>query len=196
MSAEVKAHVFEPFFTTKERGKGTGLGLSTVYGIVQQSGGGIWLYSEPGRGTTFKMLFPAVEGAREEIPKQQAESSPAGTETILLAEDEPGLREFIRRSLASHGYSVLPAGNGREALEVARRHEGEIHALITDIVMPEMSGVELARHFAVERQGAKVLMMSGYTDQLLRPDEIGASYIQKPFTAAAVLSRLRSILEA
>jgi PAS domain S-box-containing protein len=195
MSPEVKSHLFEPFFTTKEAGKGTGLGLSTVYGIVKQSGGSIWVYSEPGQGTTFKILFPAVEAEQE--PSRPAPAKvPFGSETILLAEDEPGVRAFARQTLERHGYTVLEAPNGREALELARKHTGPIHLAMADVVMPEMGGADFADQFAVDRPGVPVLFMSGYANHSGRREEMGAGYLQKPFTAAVLLTQVRAVLDA
>jgi PAS domain S-box-containing protein len=195
MSPEVKAHLFEPFFTTKEAGKGTGLGLSTVYGIVKQSEGSIWVYSEPGRGTTFRILFPAVE-AEGEPARPAPLKVQFGSDTILLAEDELGVRDFVRQILERHGYTVLEASNGREALEFARKYAGPIHIVIADVVMPEMGGAELASQFGAERPGIPVLLMSGYTDQIGRSDEMGAGYLQKPFTSASLLAQVRAALDA
>jgi two-component system cell cycle sensor histidine kinase/response regulator CckA len=191
MSAEVKAHIFEPFFTTKEKGKGTGLGLSTVYGIVRQAGAAIALYSEVGHGTTFKIFFPSVEGQADSRAAMPPTSLPRADATILLAEDEPKVRLYTQRILERQGYTVLPAADGRMAMEVARRYEGGIHLLLADIIMPVMGGGELARQFAAERPGTPVLCMSGYTDQLSPPPQ---HLIQKPFTAAALLSRIHELL--
>ena len=195
MSPEVKSRLFEPFFTTKEAGKGTGLGLSTVYGIVKQSGGSIWAYSEPGRGTTFRMLFPAVKGEGEPVPPAPVAVS-AGNETILLVEDEPDVRGFVRQTLERHGYTVLEASNGREALELARKHTGPIHLVMSDVVMPEMGGAELADQFGADRPGVPVLFMSGYANHLGQPEEMGAGYLQKPFTSASLLTQVRAVLDA
>ena len=194
MTEDVKAHIFEPFFTTKEVGKGTGLGLSTVYGIVTQSGGTISVCSEPGHGSTFKMRFPAVEAGRSGSAKPSAEVTPAGYETILLAEDEAAVRKYVRQILERQGYTVLEACNGREALEAAQRHRGPIHLLLTDIVMPEMGGVDLVAEFGVARRQVPVLCMSGYTDRVWRQEDLG--YLQKPFTPTALLTQLRTILDA
>lgn len=195
MSPEVESRLFEPFFTTKEVGKGTGLGLSTVYGIVKQSGGSIWVYSEPGLGTTFRMLFPAIEAEAGPAPDAPVEA-PSGSETILVAEDEPDVRGFIRRILERRGYTVLEASNGREALEVARKHTGAIHLMMADVVMPEMGGAELADQFGAEHPGVPVLFMSGYTNHFGRCEEIGAGYLQKPFTSASLLTQVRTVLDA
>jgi PAS domain S-box-containing protein len=196
MSAEAKAHVFEPFFTTKEAGKGTGLGLSTVYGIVKQSGGSIWADSAPGQGCVFRMLFPAVE------PGFLAPQPPAlavnlsGAETILLAEDEPGVRKYVHQALERYGYTVLDAADGREALACMETCAQPVHLLLTDCVMPEMGGTELAAVFQSRHPGIPILCMSGYTDQPRVPYSAGVHHIQKPFTAEALVARMRSLLEA
>ena len=195
MSDEVKAHVFEPFFTTKDPGKGTGLGLSTVYGIVKQNDGAIWIYSEPGRGSVFKMLFPAVDGTPEAVREAPGEVVRSGQGTILLAEDEPDVRDLVHQILARRGYTVLQASNGREALELARRHPGKLDLLLADVVMPEMGGAELAETFAADYPGVPVLLMSGYTDRLFVQGESPASYIQKPFTSAILLTRVQGLLQ-
>ena len=195
MSPEVKSHLFEPFFTTKEAGKGTGLGLSTVYGIVRQSEGSIWVYSEPGRGTTFRMLFPAVEAEGEPAAPAPVKVA-SGSETILLAEDEPDVRGFVRHTLERHGYTVLEASNGREALELARKHTGPIHLVMADVVMPEMGGVELADQCGADRPGVPVLFMSGYANHLGQSEGMGAGYLQKPFTSASLLTQVRAVLDA
>jgi PAS domain S-box-containing protein len=195
MSDEVKAHIFEPFFTTKEAGKGTGLGLSTVYGIVTQSGGTISVYSEPGHGSTFKMLFPAIQPEPQTITQPSIPAPKLGYETILLTEDEAGVRRYVKRILERAGYQLLEAGNGCEALDVARQHRGPIHLLITDIVMPEMGGVDLVSQFSSIRPEVPVLCMSGYSDRLWRRGEM-SGYIQKPFTPKALLVEVRSMLDA
>jgi len=196
MSPEVRAHIFEPFFTTKEPGKGTGLGLSSVYGIVRQSGGTVWVYSEPGHGTTFRMLFPALEGDQGPALPAPVEFGPAGKETILLAEDEPGVRKYVREILQQHGYTVLETANGRDALELAGEHSGPIHLLLADAVMPAMGGLELSRQFSSARPGVPVLCMSGYSDRIWSQAEMPENYIQKPFTPAALLTRIRTLLDA
>jgi PAS domain S-box-containing protein len=200
ISPEVKAHIFEPFFTTKPQGKGTGLGLSTVYGIVKQCGGSILVASEPGRGAEFRILLPAVEapavGARHIDAVLPPATMPSGTETILLAEDEEGVRRFVLENLERRGYRVLGCRNGREAIEQARRHPGSIHLLITDAVMPEMGGAELSTLFAGCRPGVPVLCMSGYSAMVWPGAEAAeASYLQKPFTPSALLTRVRTLLD-
>ena len=196
MSPEAKAHVFEPFFTTKEAGKGTGLGLSTVYGIVKQSGGSIWADNAPGQGCVFRMLFPTVEAGFQAGPAPALAVNLSGDETILLAEDEPGVRKYVHQALELYGYTVLDAANGREALACLETCGRPIHLLLTDCVMPEMGGAELAAICQARHPGIPVLCMSGYTDQPRVPSSAGVHHIQKPFTAEALLGRMRSLLES
>ena len=194
MTAAVKSHAFEPFFTTKDSGKGTGLGLSTVYGIVKQSGGLIWIESEPGRGASFHMLFPPAAMIHDpELPGPNRLAL-SGTETILLVEDEPDVRKYLRQALERHGYTVIEAADGKDGLELARRHTGSVHLLLTDIVMPEMSGTELAASFG--GNGIPVLCMSGYSDTTLGSDESCRTFLQKPFTIESLLKRVRDLLAA
>ena len=200
MDAETQAHVFEPFFTTKEKGKGTGLGLATVYGVVKQSGGYVWVYSEPGRGTSFKIYLPRIEETA--VPagrdgKSEMQIPERGSETILLVEDEKGVRELAREYLASSGYTVIEAEDGHTALELAAMHVGPIHLLLTDVVMPGISGRELAERVSQIRPGIKIIYMSGYTDQavvhhgILRNDAV---LLQKPFTLMTLAGKLREML--
>jgi len=196
MTDEVKSHIFEPFFTTKEPGKGTGLGLSTVWGIVQQSGGTVWVYSEPGHGTTFKLLFPAVEHNGDEAKAPRAGTIPAGVETVLLAEDEAGVRKYTRQILERYGYVVLVAADGHEALRTAQEYPGPIDLLLTDAVMPRMSGAELAAKFAELRPGVPVMCISGYSDRLWPEAQGGENYVHKPFTPGQLLRQLRAVLDA
>jgi two-component system cell cycle sensor histidine kinase/response regulator CckA len=194
MLPEVKEHIFEPFFTTKEPGKGTGLGLSTVYGIVTQCGGSITVESEPGHGSTFRMFFPSVD-ANPMVPQPAPELlNFCGHETILMAEDEPNLRKYVRLILERKGYRVLEASNGSQALETAQEHRGPIHLLLTDLVMPEMSGADLVGEFGSVRPQVPVLCMSGYSERLWRKGEL-TSYLQKPFTPAMLLTQVRSLLD-
>jgi PAS domain S-box-containing protein len=199
MDAETKDHIFEPFFTTKEKGKGTGLGLSTIYGIVKQSGGNIWVYSEPGHGTTFKVYLPMVEDVVSTEPNMIAPDVARGTETILMVEDETTLRELIHQVLEEEGYTMLVTSNGREALSICEQHEGKIDLLITDVVMPEISGRELAERITHDCPKMKVLFMSGYTDDaIIRHGvlEEGAFFLQKPFTPDDLARKVRTVLEA
>jgi PAS domain S-box-containing protein len=198
MDAETQENIFEPFFTTKERGKGTGLGLSTVYGIVKQSGGNVWVYSEVGVGTSIKIYLPLID---EQVTKPGAAprcaTNGARTETILLAEDEEMLRHLVRDILKMHGYSVLEAATPAEALMMCQRHEGPIHLLLTDVVMPQMSGRELAEELGKFRPDTRVLYMSGYTDQAIVHHGIldgGIDFIGKPFTADAVALKVDEVL--
>jgi CheY-like chemotaxis protein len=195
MTQEIQAHLFEPFFTTKAQGQGSGLGLSSVYGIVQQSNGNIWVSSEPGQGTTFTMSFPGL-GA-EAIPEREvlpAKVSP-GKETILLAEDELGVRNYVRKMLERHGYTVVEAANGEEALDLARASGGSIRLLLTDLVMPLMGGIDLMEKFGTEFPHVPVLFMSAYTDQIMRHWNVLSAYIQKPFHIADLLGQIRELLD-
>jgi CheY-like chemotaxis protein len=196
MSPEVKSRIFEPFFTTKERGKGTGLGLSTVYGIVQQSKASITVLSEPGEGATFRVLFPAVQAGKTGKPELVSPPPSAGTETILLAEDEAGVRGYVRHILERNGYRVAEASNGLEAMDVIHSFPGPIDLLLTDVVMPECGGVELAEHFSGVYSGVPVLYMSGYNDRLWMEGDQAVDFIQKPFSSPALLARIRELLDA
>jgi PAS domain S-box-containing protein len=199
MDAETQARIFEPFFTTKEKGKGTGLGLATVYGIVKQSGGDIWVYSEPGRGTTFKIHLPRLQSVVAPGPAvKPLVTRTAGTETILLVEDEEGVRNIARRILNMAGYTVLTAGTASDALLICKAHQGQIHLLLTDVVMPHMSGKTLAERLALERPGTKFLYMSGYTDNAIvhyGTLDPGTNFIAKPFTAADLTRKVREVLD-
>ncbi|MGC2672803.1 MAG: PAS domain S-box protein [Candidatus Acidiferrum sp.] len=200
MSPETVAHIFEPFFTTKESGQGTGLGLSTVYGIVKQSGGYIWVYSEPGKGTTFKVYLPRVtELAESKTGAVQLPGAGKGSETILLVEDEEAVRELASRILSAKGYSVVVAKSTQEAEQLATKHAGEIHLLLTDIIMPGTSGRELARRITERHPRTRVLYMSGYTDNVLAQGgvlEAGLSFLQKPFTPGALVQKVRDVLDS
>jgi len=197
MDSVTKARIFEPFFTTKEKGKGTGLGLSTVYGVVKQSGGYIDVASEPNAGAIFKIYLPRVEGVLAEQPQTELASSLHGNETILLVEDEPSLRALARHQLESCGYSVLEASSGAEALEVARKQEGTIHVLLTDVVMPGISGRILAEELLRQRPQISVVYMSGYTGQAVGHGVLdeGSCFLPKPFTREALARKLREALE-
>ena len=195
MSEELKSRIFEPFFTTKGEGKGTGLGLSTVYGIVKQSGGSIWVYSEPGQGSTFKILFPAMEGVSADAAISTASGEQSGTETILVAEDEDAVRQYVSELLMRRGFKVLKAANGRDALALARAYPGRIDLLLTDAVMPHLSGLALAEQFAKISPGVPILFMSGYSDRQLQPTGLESSLIQKPFTPGALITAVRGLLD-
>jgi len=198
MDVATQARIFEPFFTTKNRGEGTGLGLATVYGIVKQSGGSIWVYSELGRGTTFKVYLPqaVAEGARP--PTVAASTVLRGTETILVAEDQRGIRAVVRAALSRYGYTVLLASDGQEALRIVADHAGPIHLLLTDVVMPLMSGRELVQRLCGTHPHLKVLYTSGYTDDaivrhgVLEPD---AAFLEKPFTPQTLVQKIREVLD-
>jgi signal transduction histidine kinase len=198
MDAATRARVFEPFFTTKPAGKGSGLGLATVYGIVKQSGGYIWVTSEVGRGTTFRIYLPEFTGPATELPVAPAPASPRGAETILIVEDEAAVRRMASRALSSQGYAVLEAENGAEALELLARAQGPVDLVLSDVVMPVLNGRELSERLAVDRPDIRVLFMSGYTDDdivrrgLMRP---GAPFLQKPFLPADLARKVREVLK-
>jgi CheY-like chemotaxis protein len=199
MDGATKARIYESFFTTKAPGTGTGLGLSTVYGIVKQSGGYIFVESEPNQGATFKIYLPRVDGSAEHggasVPE---DSAPRGTGTILLVEDEEVVRNLTREILEHVGYTVLSASGAAEALELCRSHEGPIQLLLTDVVMPEMGGRELALALAPQRPEMRVLYMSGYTDNaaiLNGVAESGSAFLQKPFTPAGLAHKVREVLD-
>jgi nitrogen-specific signal transduction histidine kinase len=199
MDEETKARIFEPFFTTKEQGKGTGLGLATVYGIVKQSGGFIWLYSEPGHGTTFKIYLPRVEGAADALaPPVGTVEVPRGTETVLIVEDEEAVRALAKTALTRKGYRVLEAANGGEALLRCESEQAPIHLLVTDVVMPGLGGADLAQRLAPLRPDMKVLFISGYADRAAARHgtiQPGAAYLEKPFSLEALARKVREVLD-
>ncbi len=198
MDEATRSRAFEPFFTTKAAGKGTGLGLSTVYGIVKQTGGFVWIYSEPGHGTAFKIYFPRTEEAHRTVAKPASVSVVDGTETIVLAEDEVQVRRALRRILEKHGYQVLEALDPAHALRLCEEHPGPIDLLLTDVVMPNMSGSELAEGARALRPQLKTVFMSGYTaTAIVDHGMLGAdeAYLTKPFTRDELLQRLREVLD-
>jgi CheY-like chemotaxis protein len=198
MDSETQRRIFDPFFTTKGGEHGTGLGLSTVYGIVKQSSGHVWVYSELGIGSTFKVYFPESAGSGRYRAVNTVSAEFSGKETILLVEDEDLVRRAVLAILRRGGYKILEAASGRAALELIERHEGRIDLLITDVVMPELSGRELALRIAELRPNIKVLYMSGYTDDtIVRHGVLEASmaFIQKPATPTDLLSKVREVLE-
>jgi two-component system, cell cycle sensor histidine kinase and response regulator CckA len=200
MDDATQKRIFEPFFTTKEVGKGTGLGLSTVYGIVKQSGGNVWVYSEVGRGTTFKIYLPRTDKTVENpVTNSRHDEAPAGTETVLLVEDEEIVRDMTHEILRMSGYHVLESSRGSEALAVCEQHRGPIHLMLTDVVMPQMSGRELAERLMPLRPEMRVLYMSGYTDDAIVHHGVldeGMAFIEKPFTPNALARKVRESLDA
>ena len=199
MDAETQGRIFEPFFTTKEKGKGTGLGLATVYGIVKQSNGYIWVDSKPGQGTRFTVHLPLVEEPADSREPVKVSSHPlAGTETILLAEDENDVREVAREFLTQSGYTVIEAKNGGEALEIAKKYPHRIHVLLTDMVMPGISGSELAKQMASVRPETRVVYMSGYSQYTVfeqKDVDPDAVLLQKPFTRDSLARAVRHVID-
>ena len=199
IAAEHLPHIFEPFYTTKEAGKGTGLGLATVYGIVKQNAGFVWVYSEVGLGTTFKVYLPRVPSLRGELrTTKPAEDAAGGCETVLLVEDEASVRHASAQFLSRSGYTVLEASNGEDALRAARQHQGPIHLMITDVVMPGMAGPRLAERLADERPDTKVLFVSGYAEKTVIEHgtiDVSTRFLQKPFSLKALAKEVRQVLE-
>jgi two-component system, cell cycle sensor histidine kinase and response regulator CckA len=199
MDGATLARIFEPFFTTKERGKGTGLGLSTVLGIVQQTGGSVWVYSEPGQGTTFKVFFPRAHAAPAAALPLLSAATLRGSELVLLVEDQDEVRVVAAEILRRQGYVVLEAASAEEALHASDASRRPIDLLLTDVVMPHMSGRELADRLTAMRTGLRVLFMSGYTEDAIlqhRILESGFAYLQKPLVPEALARRVREVLDA
>jgi len=195
---EVFPHIFEPFFTTKEVGRGTGLGLSTVYGIVKQSGGSVWVYSQLGRGTTFKVYLPRVEEPATVVVESLQHPATSGAETVLLVEDEPALRDLIKIALVKSGFTVLDVGNPADAIKLCRQHTTPLHLLLTDVIMPGMDGPSLAKQVQKARPDIKVLYMSGYATNFIMHEglvDAGTNFIEKPFHPRALLSKVREVLD-
>jgi CheY-like chemotaxis protein len=199
MDQDTQARIFEPFFTTKEPGKGTGLGLSTVYGIVKQSGGHLAVYSEPGQGTVFKVYLPRVDDPVTVAVRENASPAPGGSETVLLVEDEEGVRDLAREILEISGYRVLVGCHPAEALALVEERGETIHLVVTDVVMPKMSGPELVARLTALRPELRVLYMSGYADTaIVQHGAIGAGlpFLQKPFTPDGLVRKVREVLGA
>jgi CheY-like chemotaxis protein len=200
MDKDTQSRIFEPFFTTKEKGKGTGLGLSTAYGIIKQSGGYIFAKSEVDRGTTFSIYLPQVDDAAEPLGTEcAAQFAAGGTETVLLVEDEESVRQLVRETLEAKGYKVLEAEHGEAALGVVSEHHGPIDILITDVVMPGMSGRELAKQLCASDPAMKVLFLSGYTEDAIVHQgvlEPGTAFLQKPFTLQMLSRKVREIFRS
>ncbi|RLB34817.1 MAG: hybrid sensor histidine kinase/response regulator [Deltaproteobacteria bacterium] len=197
---DVQNKIFDPFFTTKQKGKGAGLGLSTVYGIVKQNGGFIWVYSEPGQGTTFKIYFPRAEKEVEKsVPGEKEPSDElVGSETILFVDDDDMVRNIGVKTLQMRGYKVLEARSPKEALDISARYQGPIHLLLTDVVMPEMDGAKLVTRLETQRPEMIVLYMSGYTDNAILHRGVlprGTKFLQKPFAPESLARKVRDVLD-
>ena len=189
--------IFDPFYTTKEKGAGTGLGLSTVYGIVKQHNGHIYVYSELGNGSTFKIYFPQIKIAADKTTKKVFPAMEKGAETILVADDETSIRKLVRDSLEPLGYKILEASDGKEAIEIFRRGEPQIDMLLTDVIMPKMTGKKLAEILLAEKPGFKVLYMSGYTDDVIANQVVldeDIEFINKPLVPSLLTKKIREVL--
>jgi len=198
MAKDVQEKIFEPFFTTKEIGKGTGLGLATVYGIIKQHNGHVWFYSEPDKGTTFKIYLPTAQGEAGRPLVEMPAVVFRGVETILVVDDEPSIRMLVKDILEPLGYRTLDASCGKEALQTIQTAVGQIDLLLTDVILPGMNGRELAREFAAKKPGGKVLFMSGYSDSIIASHgilEAGTDFIEKPLTRDALLRKIRKMLD-
>jgi CheY-like chemotaxis protein len=199
MTAGTQAHIFEPFFTTKEVGKGTGLGLSTVYGIVKQSGGYIWVYSEVGVGTTFKVYLPAVDEVTSTAEDASGGAAlPRGSETVLVVEDEESVRDVLHQMLEGNGYRVKMARDGAEAFQIADTHADAIHLLVTDVILPGMTGRDVVERITATHPAMKVLYISGYTEEAISRHGVispGTAFLSKPFGAATFLLKVRELLD-
>ena len=199
MNETTRARLFEPFFTTKEAGKGTGLGLSTVYGIIKQSEGYVWVLSEPNQGATFEIFLPRTSEIAQESTRAELHASSQGTETILLVEDDDALRSVAYRMLKQRGYQVLEAASGPEALRLASQTQDPIHLLLTDLVMPQMNGQELAQTLSALHAETKMLYMSGYVGEMVDRHgvlEPGVAFLQKPFTLEILSQKVREVLDS
>jgi CheY-like chemotaxis protein len=197
MDEETRSHIFEPFYTTKGSGRGTGLGLSTVYGIVRQSDGAVWVYSEPGKGTTFKIFLPRIDAKAETGAHGPDEGELGGSETILVVEDYDVLKGLAGRILRAAGYTVLEASDGAEALALCKKHNGELDLILADVVMPSMGGRELAERIKRAHPKLKMLFMSGYTDEAITRNGVlpaGVPFLEKPFTALSLKMKAREVL--
>jgi CheY-like chemotaxis protein len=200
MTEDVRKHLFEPFYTTKGSGAGTGLGLATVFGVVKQSGGQIYVYSEEGRGTTFKIYFPAADpGHAIHFGSAADPDAERGTETVVVVEDDESVRELVRLMLSNRGYDVLAAVDGEEAARLCAEHPGGVQLLLTDVVMPEVNGRVLAERLGALFPGLRILFMSGYSDEavvrhgIIRP---GTAFIEKPFSEGSLARKVREVLDA
>jgi CheY-like chemotaxis protein len=198
MTPDIQEHIFEPFFTTKEKGRGTGLGLATCYGIVKQAGGWIWVYSEPGRGTTFKIYMPRIEAAAEAITPSATVEPVVGNERILLVEDDESVRKVAVRALRQRGYDVTEASNGEEAISIVNRTTETFDLLLTDVVMPIMGGQELAEQLLAANPGLKVLFTSGYTEDGIVHQGVldrNVAFLAKPYDLVALARKVRATLD-